>query len=231
MNIADFQNQYRNKITLVIYWGLSVLVALAAGIFLWWGDWQSAIFATLILGLMFVPTILKGRYRLYIPFTLEFWIVSFIFLTLFLGGVAHFYERIPFWDKFLHFQSGFLLGVCGYVLIYILNEHDRVHLNLSPGFVSLFAVAFSLALGVVWEIIEFSVDTISGTSVMQGAGVADTMWDLIAASLGALIMSIAGYVWMYRYKRLPFTPWPLRMLRKKIGSVRKRGKEGLGLVE
>lgn len=224
------EDRYRNYLTLFIYWGLSVLVVLAAGIYAWWGDWLSAVLTVLILGLMLVPSVLKGRYRLYIPFTLELWIVSFIFLTLFLGGVAHFYDRIPFWDKFLHFQSGFLLGVCGYVLIYLLNEHERVHLNLSPGFVSLFAVTFSLALGVVWEIVEFATDSIFAIQ-SQGVGLADTMWDLIAASLGALLMSIAGYFWMYRHKRLPFTPWPLRALRKKIDDVRKARKDSANLIQ
>ena len=32
---------------------------------------------------------------------------------------------------------------------------------------------------------------------------------------GRVIVSIAGYFWMHRYKRLPFTPWILR-LRGKI---------------
>lgn len=221
MNTSNIQDKYRNKVTLFIYWGLNVLVALAAGIFLLWGDWQSAALTALILLLMFVPFVLKGRYGLYIPFTLELWIVTFIFLTLFLGGIAHFYDWIPFWDKFLHFQSGFLLGVCGFVLIYLLNEHEKIHLNLSPGFVSLFAVTFSLSLGVVWEVVEFFGDMVFKTAYWQGVGVADTMWDLIADGLGALVMSIAGYFWMYRYKRLPFTPWPLRLLREKI--ERRRG--------
>lgn len=230
MDINDLQDKYRNRTTLFLYWSMNALVFIAAGIFLWWGDWSSALSAILIFALMLVPSILKGRYRLYLPFALELWTVVFIFLTLFLGSVAHFYERIPFWDKFLHFQSGLLLGVAGFVLIYILNEHERIHLNLSPGFVSLFAVTFSLALGVVWEIIEFSWDSAFGTH-MQRVGVGDTMWDLIADGTGALIMSIAGYFWMYRHKRLPFTPWSLRILQEKLKNVRQRKPEGDTLIE
>ena len=226
MDIRDIQDKYRNRVTVFVYWGLCALVALAAGIFLWWGDWLSAINTSLIFALMLVPSILKGRYRLYLPFALELWIVVFIFLTLFLGGIARFYDWIPFWDKFLHFQSGFLLGVLGYIVIYILNEHGRVHLNLSPGFVSLFAVTFSLALGVVWEVIEFFGDMVFKTTYWQGVGVADTMWDLIADGMGALIISIVGYFWMYRHKRLPFTPWPLRLLQKKLKSARLVKDEG-----
>ena len=218
----DIVHGYRNRATLLVYWGLCALVLVAAGVFLLRGDLSSAVSATLIFFLMLAPTIAKERYRLYLPFKLELAIVLFIFLTLFLGSVAQFYDWIPFWDKFLHFQSGLLLGATGYVLVYILNEHKKIHLNLSPGFVSLFAVTFSISMGVVWEVFEFTSDLILGSTLWQGVGVTDTMLDLIADGVGALIISIAGYFWMYRYKRLPFTPWPLRMFKEKLEEI-KRG--------
>lgn len=221
-NIVDtiytqIRDGYRNRATLLFYWGLHALVLVATVIFLLWGDWQSAIGAALILALMLVPAVLKGRYRLYLPFTLELAIVVFIFLTLFLGGVARFYDWVPFWDKFLHFQSGLLLGAVGYVLVYILNEHRKTHLNLSPGFVSFFAVAFSLTIGVIWEVVEFIIDVAFATHWQLHN--ADTMMDLIADGVGALIISIAGYFWMYRYKRLPFTPWLFRVLKDKLKKI------------
>ena len=218
MDTTHIQNSYRNRATLLIYWGLCALVLVAAGIYLWWGDWQSSAGAVLIFALMLAPSILKGRYRLYLPFALELGVIVFIFLTLFLGGVARFYDWVPFWDKFLHVQSGLLLGAAGYVLVYILNEHKRIHLNLSPGFVSFFAVTFSLTIGVVWEIGEFTADSFLKTTFWQEPGISDTMWDLIADGVGALIMSVAGYFWMYRHKRLPFTPWFLRILKEKLRS-------------
>ena len=203
--IREIQDGYRNWATLSIYYGMCALVLVAAGGFLLRGDWEAALSTGLIFFLMLVPSIVKGRYRLYLPFALDLGVVGFIFLTLFLGGVAHFYDRIPFWDKFLHLQSGLLLGAAGYVLLYILNENKRMPLNLSPGFVSLFAVTFSLTIGVAWEVTEFVSDAVLGNTWQPDN--ADTMWDLIADGSGALIMSIAGYFWMYRHKRLPFTPW------------------------
>ena len=220
MDTTYIEDSYRNKVTLFIYWGVCLLVPVAAGIFLWWGDWQSAIAAILIFAVMLAPAVAKGRYGMYLPFALEFGIVVFIFLTLFLGGVARFYDWIPFWDKFTHFQSGLLFGAFGYVLVYVLNEHQRVHLNLSPGFVSFFAVTFSLAFGVAWEFLEFAGDTIFKTTYWQEVGIADTMWDLIADGTGALVVAIVGYFWMYRHKRLPFTPWILRMIEKRIERAR-----------
>jgi|SRR3989344_1531310 len=217
---TQIRDGYRNRATLFVYWGMCALVLVAAGIFLLWGDWQSSVSTALIFAIMLAPSILKERYRLYLPFALELAIVAFIFLTLFLGGIAHFYDRIPFWDKFLHVQSGLLLGATGYVFVYILNEHKRTHLNLSPGFVSLFAVTFSLSIGVMWEVFEFAGDLIFRTTYWQGEGIADTMIDLIADGAGALFVSITGYFWMYRHKRLPFTPWLLRVLKEKLNVDR-----------
>jgi len=81
--LEPIQDGYRNQATLFVYWSMRVLVLLAAVIFLLRDDWEPAISTILIFFLMFVPSILKERYRLYLPFALDLGIVSFIFLTLF----------------------------------------------------------------------------------------------------------------------------------------------------
>ncbi|MGC9602484.1 MAG: hypothetical protein ABSE76_01965 [Minisyncoccia bacterium] len=219
INNLSITGAYRNRVTLVVYYGMRVLVLIGAALFLLRGNWESAVSTLLIFLLMFVPSILKERYRLYLPFTLDLGIVIFIFSTLFLGEVGRFYDRIPLWDKFLHFQSGLLLGATGYVLLYILNEHKHLKLNLSPLFVSIFAVAFSLAIGAVWEMFEFAGDAYFSAHLVNyspwQASNADTMWDLIADGGGALIVSMVGYFWMHQYKRLPFTPWMLKIIKIK----------------
>ncbi len=202
---------HRNRITLSLYWGIRVLLGIAAAFFLWRIDVASAGSTILILLITLIPALLKKRYRFYIPFALDLALTAFVFATLFLGEVARFYDRLPFWDKFLHFQSGFLLGSTGYVLIYILNKQRRMRLTLSPVFISLFAVSFSIAIGALWEIVEFTIDSIAGAPIAQH-GLSDTMWDLIADTVGSILFSVLGYFWMYRHKRLPFTPWLIRIL-------------------
>ncbi|MDB5237850.1 MAG: hypothetical protein JWM46_120 [Candidatus Kaiserbacteria bacterium] len=209
---SHVQNDYKNRVTLFVYYGMRLLVLLAIGLFLWRHEWASAVSTTLIFLLMFVPSILKERYRVYLPFAIDFSMVLFIFLTFFLGAVGRFYDRIPLWDKFLHFQSGLLFGASGFVLLYILNEQKgfKQPLNLSPGFVAFFAITFSLSIGAVWEMFEFAGDAyfsqhITNYSAWQASN-SDTMFDLIADGTGALIVSIMGYFWMHRYKRIPFTP-------------------------
>lgn len=212
MDINSIAEAYRNRYTLFVYYGLRAAILIAALYFALRGDWASVFSTVLVFALMSVPSVLKYRYRFYLPFALDLSIVGFVFATLFLGHLANFYDYIPLWDKFVHFQSGLILGVAGFVLVYTLNEQESIHLDLSPGFVSFFSVTFSLAIGVVWELVEFTADSLVGVGWQNGN--ADTMWDLIAAGAGALIVSVAGYFWMYRQARLPFTPRLFRFFRK-----------------
>lgn len=204
MDANTISESYRNRYTLFVYYGLRTAILLAAAYFAVLGDLASVFSTLLVLVLMSAPSVLKYRYRFYMPFALDFGIVCFVFATLFLGHLANFYDSVPFWDKFVHFQSGIILGVTGFVLIYTLNEQKSIHLDLSPGFVAFFAVTFSLALGVVWELVEYTADSLFAVDWQNGN--ADTMWDLLADGTGALVVSIVGYFWMLRVARVPFTP-------------------------
>lgn len=213
--LIQVRENFRNRWTLFLYYSMRVLVGLAALGFAWERDWASVFATGFIAALMFVPPFLKDYYKVYLPFALELGIVAFIFLTLFLGWIEQFYDRIPLWDAFLHFQSGLLLGATGYVLVYILNEQHTKKLSLSPGFVTFFATTFSIAVGVLWEIFEFAADTVSQGTYWQ-ADNTDTMYDLIANAVGTLIIGIVGYIWMRHRERLPFTPRLLRVWGKKV---------------
>lgn len=206
-------NNYQSRATLIIYYLMRVAIAVASVSFFLVGDWTSGVATALVFLLIIVPSLLRGHHKIYLPFELDFGIVAFIFGTIFLGHIADFYNIVPFWDKFLHLQSGFLLGIIGYVLIYILNEHGNVKLEMGPGFISIFAVVFSMAIGVFWEIAEFATDLAMHSNYwQQGVSVTDTMGDLIADTIGAIIFSTLGYLWMKRKLRLPFTPQFLKKI-------------------
>ncbi len=212
-DIGYHDNNYKNRLTVSICYLLRFVVFISSFIFFGWGNWESATIALIIFVLMILPSIAKERYHFYLPFTLEIGIVFFIFITLFLGHMAEFYDYIPLWDKFAHFQSGILLGITGFILVYIFNENKKMKIDLSPSFVSFFAIAFSLAIGAVWEMVEFVGDSYFNTAWQLNNS--DTMWDLIAAGIGSLIVSILGYFWMNLHNRIPFTPKFLSFFRKK----------------
>lgn len=189
----------------LLYYGLRALVGVGAVLFALNRHWVEAISAALIFLLMLVPPFLRRKYRIFIPFELEFGIVIFIFLTLFLGSLNDFYERFSWWDTLLHFQSGILLGIIGFVLIYLLNRGGVGKLSLSPFFLSFFAVCFSMAMSVVWEIFEYTMDSVFGFN-MQRSGLMDTMSDLVVNTGAALIVGVVGFVWVQVRQRIPFTP-------------------------
>ena len=78
-----------------------------------------------------------------------------------------------------------------------MNELESVELQLRPRFVALFAFTFSIGMGALWEIFEFSMDQLFNLN-MQKSGLIDTMWDLIVDTAGALFISLVG--WSYLSK-------------------------------
>ena len=205
MNRVRLLNKHRNKITLTLYYGVRALALVAAIVYLMRGDVPSAVYSALIFFLILVPAMLRDKYKVFLPFTLDLGLGLFVFLTVLLGSVSNFYERFAYWDVVLHFQSGLLLGVLGFSLVYTLNEQRLERLSLAPGFVSFFAICFSALVSVVWEIYEYAGDSWFG-SAMQENGLPDTMEDFMLNLAGAIIVAGLGYIWMKRRRRVPFTP-------------------------
>ena len=145
-----------------------------------------------IIVITFLPVILGRRFQVNIPAEFELLAVIFIYASLFLGEIQGYYVRYWWWDTILHTGSGFLLGIIGFLLVFVLNEKREIQLHMKPGFIALFAFMFAMGLGALWEIFEFAMDQIFGMN-MQKSGLVDTMWDLIVDAVGALCICILGY--------------------------------------
>ena len=172
-----------------------------------------SLFGILVVNL---PSILERRFMWRIPAGFSAAFTLFLFAAIFLGEAGDFYYRIPIWDDLLHLSSSMMLGLLGFSLIDILNNRKtHTSLSLSPFFVSLFSVTFALLFGVLWEIYEFSFDGILGLNMQKfmemseggalvelagRAALADTMRDLITDLVGAVLVSIFGYISLKRGK-------------------------------
>jgi hypothetical protein len=178
-------------------------VAVAFFLFIANGDWIDAVSTAFIFILMTAPLVLKQWYKTSTPLELDIALSIFVYLTLYLGSANDYYEHYPWFDVALHFLSGILLGMVGFTLVYMLNESESKKLRLSPGFVAFFAVTFSMAVSVVWELFEYSGDLMFGYN-MQESGLPDTMGDFTVNAIGALIVAFIGYLWMRKRKRIPF---------------------------
>jgi hypothetical protein len=78
------------------------------------GDWAQAAFVGGIMAVCLVPT-LSRRMSVEIPSEVSLAAVLFVFASLFLGEVHHWYELYPWWDAALHTTSGLLLGLLGFI--------------------------------------------------------------------------------------------------------------------
>lgn len=175
-------------LTLFLQFTLFIGVVLAA----FQGRWLAALLTAGIILVTMLPLILGRRFAVQIPPEFEVLAVVFVYASLFLGEVHGYYVRFWWWDAVLHAGSGFLLGILGFLLVYVLNEHKNVDMHMRPRFVALFAFMFAVGMGALWEIFEFAMDQFFGLN-MQKSGLIDTMWDLIVDTVGAAIISLLGW--------------------------------------
>jgi hypothetical protein len=180
-------------------------------------DWPQAFFVSGIMILTLAPVIF--RMPVEIPSEIQIVAVLFVFATLFLGEVRDYYQRFWWWDAGLHMTSGLLLGLLGFMFVYVLNEDRHVDLHMRPSFVALFAFFFAIGLGGLWEIFEFGMDRFFGTNMQPAtagdpSGLTDTIQDLIVDTVGAAIVCIAGWRYLARAKTSPIDNWAKRFIQR-----------------
>ncbi len=152
-----------------------------------------------------LPTVISHKWKLEIPSGMYALYVLFLYCSIFLGEVRSFYYEVPNWDTYLHVFSGAMIGALGFSVIRLLNEEESIHMKLTPLFVAIFAFCFSVTLGAIWEIYEYTADGIMGLNMQKfitaegailagRAALADTMKDIIVDTVGALAISVIGYI-------------------------------------
>lgn len=140
------------------------------------------------------PFVLQARLNFYMPRVFSFGLALFVYATLFLGEVNRFYYDVWWWDIMLHSSSGFAFGLIGLILILLFLRSRKI--IEQPLLVAVLAFSFAQAIGVLWEIFEFTGDQLLGTD-MQKSGLIDTMWDLIVNVVGAFIAALIGYFYVH----------------------------------
>lgn len=151
-----------------------------------------------------IPSMLAKRFKFVVPTFLFVMYIIFLYCAIFLGEVRNFYYVIPHWDDILHCMSSMMTGFFGLMTITILNRDENIVVQLSPFFMALFAFTFSVTVGSLWEIYEYTFDgllglnmqkfiTASGEVLAGHAALSDTMKDITVDTCGALLSSVIGY--------------------------------------
>lgn len=176
-------------------------------------NWFTAFLTSMIIAITFLPMLFERRFRIHIPPELQLAAIGFVFASLFLGEIRDYYTRFWWWDIALHTTSGFLLGILGFLLVHIMNETEKIHVHMNPGFVAFFAFMFALGVGALWEIFEFAMDAVFGMNMQKAmlgdpSGLTDTMWDLIVDATGALVIAVLGWRYLKNpHKRFFLERW------------------------
>ena len=125
----------------------------------------------------------------------------FVILALVVGCLWSVYQIGSVYDKIVHLASGILLAMLAYDLITQSKGN-----KLSPVWVFIMALSFSMLLGGFWEICEFCFDTFLGENTQHWMGfegravLMDTMIDIICDFVGGIIGGIA-VVLFDKYKK------------------------------
>lgn len=172
-------------------------------------QWATALITFGIIVLIAVPLLLARRLHVFIPPQFQLMTIAIVFAAVFLGEVQNYYTKFWWWDTALHAATGFLMGIVGFLLVYIFNEVESIGLHMKAGFVSLFAFMFALGMGAIWEVGEFLLDQFFGLNLQKAmlgdpSGLTDTMVDLMVDALGALTICIYGYFHLKRPNEASF---------------------------
>ena len=201
-----------NKKSFILYSILRTLVIFDAVRSLLKGRYENFALCLLALVLFLMPAFFEEKLKVKVPPLFEIIIYIFIYASWILGEVNNYYTRIPGWDTMLHTLNGFLCAAIGFALVDIMNRRVK-EINLTPGYLALVAFCFSMTIGVVWEFIEFTVDSFFQLDMQKDFIVSsissvtldpnhsqvpyksliDTMKDLIVNFIGAFVFSLLGY--------------------------------------
>ena len=186
---------------------------------------------------LFLPSIIAKRMNYETRGRMSILYMVFLYCSIYLGEVRDFYNTVPHWDTILHTFSGAMLGVVGFIIVNAFNDSENVKVNLSPGFVALFAFSFAITIGILWEVWEFTTDSIfkvnmqrfmmpDGTPLVGRAALMDTMKDIIVDCVGALITATFGFL-MLAKDRL----WLLNFRLRKKGECDRNKEESARLSQ
>lgn len=113
-------------------------------------------------------------------------LVLFILSSSLLGSCYRLYDKINYYDDFLHFWSGFINVSVAFSILNYFNKEEVVS-KMSRFFIVIYLFTFSMGISNLCEITEFLLDVFGGLDTQSG-GLTDTMVDMIDSLVGSIIM-------------------------------------------
>ncbi|WP_121743230.1 hypothetical protein [Natronorubrum halophilum] len=150
--------------------------------------------AGLALGITLLPAWLRWEYGYSMDAGLVLWITAAVILHTM--GSLWLYEQYQWYDEIAHTVSASVIAGLGYAAFRAFELHSN-EMNVPATFRSVFIVIFVLAIGVVWEVLEFAL----GGEVVTVYGIDDIVTDFVFNAVGAVIVAIWGIGYVSEFVR------------------------------
>ncbi|MEG2539386.1 MAG: hypothetical protein RSA01_07300 [Clostridium sp.] len=151
------------------------------------GNYFEGLYCFLTLGITFLLNKIYKVAKINPNKLLRFFVVLFIFLSMYLGHTNHMYSIVTNWDDILHLSSGFIITLFGFLIVEKIDRNNSILYNKT--FICFYLIIFSIATAGVWEIYEFTTDFLFNLQ-SQGGSLTDTMIDIINGTVGGIVISI-----------------------------------------
>jgi hypothetical protein len=161
------------------------------------GYYTGAFFGFFALGLSLIPLLVHRKLHIVIPWEVTFLIALTLFLSV--GGYSYHWnmDLYPYYTKAARLIGSITVALLGFLGVLIVMQGSSC-LQFTRWQIFFFIVIFTLAFGVVWEIWEFSVDTLTGLTPPFQQGNADTMFDLMIDLCAGMFIAILGTFYLKR---------------------------------
>lgn len=153
-------------INVIVFFVLRFLVVLCMVAQSIHGNWNNVFLCILTLILFTFPVLIQKTLKVEFPKTLEIIIYLFIFSSEILGEIQNFYGVFAHWDTMLHTLNGFLCAAVGFSMVDLLNRREN-NINMTPVFLAFVSMCFSMSMGILWEFVEYGVDTYLGQDMQK----------------------------------------------------------------
>ncbi len=149
--------------------------------------------AVVALAVTYLPAVLRRDWGLRLSPGLTVIVTLAVFLHA--VGMLGLYEDVWWYDHLTHTLSAAIVAAVGYAGTRALDLYSDA-VSFPPRFLSLFLLLFTLALGVLWEVLEFlariGAMSLGVEAVLVQYGLEDTILDLVFDTVGAILVALFG---------------------------------------
>lgn len=151
-----------------------------------------------------IPSFFTKNFIRYFPIEVEILLFVMVLLQFTLGEIHHFYTRIPYYDKIVHYTLPMFLGIIGFLIFYTMYVTQKLKTSIAG---MMFIIIFiTMGVGAAWEIVEYTSDQILAPRIegwhhfqgnAQQDALTDTMTDLIVDTVGGVFGAFLG-LWVMK---------------------------------